>query len=556
MGCADSRPNKGMNEKVSDNSALSVSNRSVEISPLTQPGPRKSIQQLWADFQSGNKKPLEDLVMAFYRIEKKTPEDLYSFFAVAGLHGEPFVLRPEIDNLKNEKDKYTYWGGFCHHGNVLFPIWHRAYVLYLENCLQKAVPDAHMAYWDELSDEQFPEVFLQDTFTFSNRKTIKNPLKSYTLQRALQDTSNDSPQYNKPVGYETVRYPYSGLVGTEEDAKRSNEHNAKFRPKIANEDLIQNINNWKKGPLPKHPAPIQPHIHGTDYMFEECLKAPNYTVFSNTTSASAYNLSMANENDVVISVEQPHNDIHLAIGGFDWQDSSFGLITGSNGDMGENNTAAFDPVFFFHHCFIDYVFWEWQTMHGAEERLEIIPGYPGTSSFDSQGPTPGYGPNDSLNMDSKLYPFMKNAKDEWTAKEYVNIRSLGYDYEAPSQNMELREQRRNFMNSRKKEDFHNDKFVVESIDRTKIQGSALLVLYASPKKEPNVEYMIGFMSIFNRWNVKGCANCQTHLKVTPIFQPYNIPKSVKKRFNYQIKLITRKNTQEASNLVVRILDRQ
>jgi tyrosinase len=449
----------------------------------------------------------------------------------------------------------VYWGGFCHHGNVLFPIWHRAYVLYLENCLQKAVPDAHMAYWDELSDEPFPEVLMQDNFTFSNGKTIKNPLKSYTLQRALQDTSSDGFQYSKPVGYETVRYPYSGLVGTPEDAKQSAEHNAKFTPQQAREDLIQNVNRWKTGPLPETPAPVKPLIHGTDYMFEECLKAPNYTVFSNTTSASEYNVRAGNENHVVIPLEQPHNDIHLAIGGFDWQDSSFGLITGSNGDMGENNTAAFDPVFFFHHCFIDYVFWEWQTMHGAEERLEIIPGYPGTNSFDGNGPTPGYGPHDSLNMDSKLYPFMKNAKDEWTAKDYVNIRSLGYDYEIPRKSKEVREERKKVMNSHNKEEFHNDKFVVESIDRSKIQGSALMVVHASPKSNPSQKYMIGYTSIFSRWNVKGCANCQTHLNVRSIFQPFNIPKTIKKDFNFIIQLITRKKTQEGANLTVKTLDK-
>lgn len=30
---------------------------------------------------------------------------------------------------------------------------------------------------------------------------------------------------------------------------------------------------------------------------------------------------------------------------------------GSHGDMGENETAAFDPIFFFHHCNIDRMFW-------------------------------------------------------------------------------------------------------------------------------------------------------------------------------------------------------
>lgn len=31
-------------------------------------------------------------------------------------------------------------------------------------------------------------------------------------------------------------------------------------------------------------------------------------------------------------------------------------LVGANGDMCENDTASFDPIFFFYHCFIDLVF--------------------------------------------------------------------------------------------------------------------------------------------------------------------------------------------------------
>lgn len=32
-------------------------------------------------------------------------------------------------------------------------------------------------------------------------------------------------------------------------------------------------------------------------------------------------------------------------------------ITGSRGDMGENERASVDPIFFFHHCNIDRMIW-------------------------------------------------------------------------------------------------------------------------------------------------------------------------------------------------------
>ena len=55
--------------------------------------------------------------------------------------------------------------------------------------------------------------------------------------------------------------------------------------------------------------------------------------------------------------------------------------------MGENDTAGLDPIFFFHHCFVDRVFWLWQKKNGFTDHLDIFAEYPGTNSADSQGPT-------------------------------------------------------------------------------------------------------------------------------------------------------------------------
>jgi tyrosinase len=69
-------------------------------------------------------------------------------------------------------------------------------------------------------------------------------------------------------------------------------------------------------------------------------------------------------------------------------DSWSGAFRGANGDIGENENAGFDPIFFFLHCNVDRVFWMWQQRHQATEQLEIVSGYPGTNNaFDSQGPT-------------------------------------------------------------------------------------------------------------------------------------------------------------------------
>jgi len=136
-------------------------------------------------------------------------------------------------------------------------------------------------------------------------------------------------------------------------------------------------------------------------LYEQCLQAPNYNIFSNTETAGMYKEHIA--------LEDPHNQIHLAVGGFDIPgQGQSGLITGANGDMGENETAAFDPIFFLHHCNVDRMFWVWQQMHGATKELEIlftIPNDAGITPAAGQGPTPGQEMNEKLTLDTPLYPY-------------------------------------------------------------------------------------------------------------------------------------------------------
>jgi len=164
--------------------------------------------------------------------------------------------------------------------------------------------------------------------------------------------------------------------------------------------------------------------------YADCLDAPNYTVFSNTTSASNWN---DNAHHVAVPLESPHNKIHLAVGGFDYPgQGDASRIPGANGDMGENDTAGLDPIFYFHHCFIDRVFWLWQKRHGATDDLAVIGEYPGTNSVDAQGPTPGIPPNAWLTMDTPLEPFTlaQDGTGRWyTGRDAFNIeRQLGYTY--------------------------------------------------------------------------------------------------------------------------------
>ncbi|RAK90889.1 Di-copper centre-containing protein [Aspergillus costaricaensis CBS 115574] len=466
-------------------------------------------------------KERDDLVLAFHLLQKEGPgtaespnED--SFYTIAGYHGQPF----RGAGYGNR----DWWGGYCHHGNVLFPTWHRAYVLRLEDALRKVakMPNLALPYWDEFADSLVPKIFTQRKYTLPNVGEIDNPLYSYKLSQGFFDnlgriasdksgTTTRRVDYSKPKKYETVRCPYSGLVG-KDDKDATENYNATISEADATKRLNENVFYWLRSPATNRvPGMRQLYINAA-------WKAPNYTVFSNTTSAAKWNDDLFGRehewmDDFVVSVERPHNGVHLAVGGYDMPDKDAHRTTPSqaNGDMGENDTAAFDPIFFFHHCFIDMVFWLWQFHHEATEKFDIIPFYPGTSPIDSQGPTPGMSADSQLNMETPLTPF------RYTSKK------LGYTYDCdqyrnktppppidvlPVPAPPVRALAPSTSRSAVR---------VTGISRSQRLGSFVVAIWAFPSDNEHdwdQATLVGLEPVFSRWHVPNCANCSNSLTVT------------------------------------------
>lgn len=497
---------------------------------------RFSIQEIERLYKAGYKKPLEDVLRAWKCIEEadylKDPDN--SFFILGGYHGEPFAKRAD-GYYPSDK---VYWGGFCNHGNVLFPTWHRAYLYKLEKAMQNFVPGVALPFFDETCPEALtnglPEIFTQDTVELDG-ETILNPLKSFTLPEKVHDTGADGtasiqpPKYNKPKGYNTVRYPFSGLVNNDKQVELSQKYNDTFTCDQATQLLNKNYAAWMKGinEDPKNddqggPSPTDPNptYNGIFHQYVNCLTAPNYTVFSNVTSATPW----GKENDgYTFALEDPHNDVHLAIGSFSYDGATVGqepivnkkYNIGPNGDMGENNTAGLDPIFFFHHCNVDRMFWLWQKKNNCTDNLTVIDGYAGTSSSDSQGPTPDYGFDVKLDMDSPLQPFKSSTdpSNYMISKDVFNIETqLGYTYGPGSLDLcalasygEIKTPNVTF----------TKKMRVYGFSRTKFDGS--FVVYAWAVLSTGDKVPLGARSILSRWNVQQCANCQNHIEVDAIY---------------------------------------
>jgi tyrosinase len=469
---------------------------------------RRSIADIQADYDAGNKTELENLMRAWKGMKELPPTDPNSFFMIGGYHGEPF----RGDGETNPQ----WWGGYCQHGTVLFPTWHRAYLWRLEQALQ-SIPGCEsvmLPFWDECSAASqksgIPSALTDEYFTLDGQQ-IPNPLRSFVFPVAVDDqVQGDNALYSKPVGYETVRYPLSGLVGTPQDQAATAAHNAQFPDYAQNVGILNdNISAWLTTQFT-----IGSSTFGLIYdKFIHCLDAPNYTLFSNTTSQAAWN--NANPHNLVVALESPHNSIHLAVGGFDVPGYDASPITGANGDMGENDTAGLDPIFFFHHCFIDYTLWTWQKRHGATDGFTIDPSDPGAVYVlgGNNSPPAGADPNAPITMQTALDPFTKADGSAFTSNDVVNIENqLGYNYGPGSLDSYANPPTKGFteLAAPAGRTLH-----VGSVNRAKIRGSFLITAYTEVDGKPQV---IGHEAVLSRWHVEGCANCQSHLKASADFR--------------------------------------
>jgi len=347
-------------------------------------------------------------------------------------------------------------------------------------------------------------------------------------------------------------------VGTESDKKNSVERNAKISAAQAISLLNDNVTEWLNGTV------VIPDIPGeTDYkktprpdtysVFSQyiiCLSAPNYTVFSNKSSQNQWikdhdkGYQKGKPSHYVVSLESPHNAIHLAVGGF-YQKGKYNAspIPGANGDMGDNETAGFDPIFFLHHCFIDYTFSIWQQIHGFTKRgsLDIIEDkitddkghsapYPGTVLKVGQ---PLVLKDTLINMNTPLYPFKKADGTDYTSIDATDISELGYSYDKLG-SLERMVSKDDKMSA----NIFNPVFSIAggpmnfigydptvpspfsaikrvyNIRRSQYPSSFIIRLYARNPDGKEVE--VGREAILSRSYLKGCANCQNHLDVEMI----------------------------------------
>ena len=380
-----------------------------------------------------NARKKNDFLKAWKIIQELPPSNPNSYWSIATYHGMPFKGR-KVSPL-NPSLEIPVWGGYCQHANALFPTWHRFYCLRLEQALQTVLPDGDVAlhYWDQTSEEtlQFgiPEIAVNKTVMIDGVE-VRNPLRSFTIPREIIGKKDSF--YNKPAGYTTTRYPYSGIRNPEVALDLAMKHNEKINnisessDKLLQENVIYWLNHGKYPQRSDHPDTIYKE-------FLLSMEEPDYNRFSNTSSST-------------VSIEQPHNDVHLVIGGAPYPELNsdgsvhvdddgeviWSSVQGARGDIADTETSSYDPMFFLHHSNMDRLLWAWQKKWGHTNDLDIYPEGPnsGTSKdgANNQGMTPDQTPDEVLGMDTVLTPFQDEFGEPRTSRSGINIEELGYTY--------------------------------------------------------------------------------------------------------------------------------
>ncbi|KDN69085.1 hypothetical protein CSUB01_11800 [Colletotrichum sublineola] len=319
-------------------------------------------------------------ILGLAAMQTQTTEDqMLSYFQISGIHGRPYIPWNGVDAVPGGSG-----GGYCPHGNVQFPMWHRPYVALFEQVLashiqaiaanysgsqaaeyRTAADNWRHPYWDWAADggAQLPSVATQATITVNGpggQVQLTNPLLGYKWQRFPLNTasnyfptSGDRNCWRWPV---TTRWP---------DANGNN------RPSLANQELSQ-----------------------------DDLKANTYNVF---TTATDYE-TMASTQSSGNSFEDVHNAVHSAIYAV----------------MAYIEYSAFDPLFMLHHTNVDRLIAMWQAIHYNDKTQTQT--LPSGALFATAANTP-------ITADSPLKPFYRDTSGNFhTGRTASDIKNFGYSY--------------------------------------------------------------------------------------------------------------------------------
>ncbi|KAJ7755497.1 photo-regulated tyrosinase [Mycena metata] len=466
------------------------------------PSPRLEIQAFVQ-----NEKFFSLYIQALTAMTGHDQKNVKSHFQVAGVHGRPYVQWNNSGGTDPIQPPADGWDGYCFHGSVLFPNWHRPYVAAYEQILQNwaisiaskyTTPDKaawqeaalafRLPYWDWMlpQTEGVPpdQVLTQGQVSIiaSNGSTVlvPNPIIAYRF--GAVPPLNSVFEKNFATWPTTLRCPDSALP------------QAHSQPAA----VVQNVRVL-------YPQRLQ--------AFGELMITSDWLQMSNHTRA--INPSYAN------SLEAIHDGMHLNVGG---------RAPNVAGHMSETDYAGHDPIFFLHHANVDYILELWQRLFPNSWVPDSTAQDGGSWTVIDQSPI---GPK------SDLTPFWNSETTYWSANSARTTKAFNYSYpilagldesNPEKARLELKERFRKLYDlktafppkpesasnpSQLEEEYLDWRVHVEA-ETHALGGSYSVYIFLGevpnePKEWMGSSSFVGVFDVFTRTNRDNCPNCRANM---------------------------------------------
>ncbi|KAG7086997.1 hypothetical protein E1B28_012975 [Marasmius oreades] len=373
----------------------------------------------------GSASEFEAIFKAYYEVLSKPPESAALIFStVAGIHGLPYqAWSGDPDHVKKaDYDKTdpkdigpmpSRFGGYCNHGSVLFPSWHRPYVLAIEQsigliaeALAKILEDSKVfpqGIWTQAANElRFPwwdwaknakdglPVVLTDD-------RVSLVLKGTTVTATCSNPLSYFPFKSIPDGFQDITDPESKVTAYFAKWKRTFRY-AKSDPNPPDSD-IPALN----AALKKNAQSLRDRVSSL-FTLPPTTTPPTtasriYDEFSNHTVQSTNRLHYYTAD----SLEGVHDSIHDIFGG--------------NGHMSYPDYAGFDPIFYIHHCNVDRLYALWEYVYPKECYIGKWEDNGAVYPFTQSQGTYALVYNSELLGQTELAPFRRKDEGYWTSDD-------------------------------------------------------------------------------------------------------------------------------------------
>ncbi|KAL7936597.1 hypothetical protein V8C35DRAFT_295919 [Trichoderma chlorosporum] len=327
-------------------------------------------------------------VLALEQFKSMSVQDRLSYFQIAGIHSSPETPWDEDRKHENGPGQYIY----CSHNTIGFPTWHRIYMLLFEQRIWEIMTEIinggslnidesskaewiqaattwRLPYWDWARKQHYnnnfavPNLFTRDTVTIwlpngVEQNNYPNPFWSFQNPEVYEN-GNPRPFGHMPPG--KTEYNISN-AGSGEFIKPWAEPSATSRYGITSHGQyyhgLEGINNFtaaNQALANDHQFPFLESSGTLSDAVNRLLSSSFVTTWEKFASTKWHENSPSNQPTSYLSVETIHNTVHNLTGGSN-------LKTGL-GHMADVPVAAFDPLFWLHHCQVDRLVAIWQALN-------------------------------------------------------------------------------------------------------------------------------------------------------------------------------------------------